>query len=127
MPVITIIKVPTKVSWSGQSPKIKIPSPIAPSIEVYRKGETKLISPVLMAITLSKVAIKTAIAAPSMSNHDTSLTVCHSVPIIIIPANKALPRAVDRATVMVGTSLVSLWVEISLTVMKIIATRAQSE
>jgi len=106
MPVLTIIRVPTKVGWSGQSPNIKIPNPIAPSIEVYRKGETKPMSPIRIAMTLNKVAIKMATAAPRMSNHDTALTVFHSEPIIIIPANKALPTAVDRTTVMVGTSLV---------------------
>ena len=43
---------------------------MAPSIDVYLKGETKPISPVRIAITLSKVAIKTAKAAPVGSNHD---------------------------------------------------------
>ena len=84
-------------------------------------------SPIRIAMTLNKVAIKMATAAPRMSIHDTALTVSHSEPIIIIPANKALPTAVDKTTVMVGTSLVSLRVTISLTVRKIIAIKAESE
>ena len=50
---------------SGHSPKSKIPNPIAPISEVYLKGETKPISPVLIATTLSKVATVTAAAAAS--------------------------------------------------------------
>ena len=61
-----------------------------------------------LAITFGKVTIKTATAAPVMINHDATLTASHSVPITIIAANGALPIAVDIATVMVGTSLVSL-------------------
>ena len=100
---------------------------MAPIIEVYLKGDTKPISPVRIAITLSKVAIKTAKAAPISNNHDDVLTACHSAPTIMIPANTALPIAVDRTTVIVGTSCASLRVAISLTVMKIIAAKADSE
>ena len=119
--------VPIKVGPSGQSPNIKTPNPIAPSIDVYLNGETNPISPVRIAITLNIVAIRTATAAPMRSNHAVSLMALHSTPIIIIPAKIELPTAVERTTVMVGTSLVSFRVTISRTVIKIIAAKATSE
>ena len=115
------------VGWSGHSSNIKMPSNIAASIEVYLKGETKPISPVRIATTLRKVAIKTAKAALIISDHDDASNELHSALVIIIPAKKALPIIVDRATVMVGTSLVILRVEISLIAKKIIPTKAQRE
>ena len=62
-----------------------------------------------------------------MSSHDDALTGCHSVPIIMIPENIPIPITVDSATVIVGTLLVSLRVKISLTVIKKIAAKAESE
>ena len=104
-----------------------MPTPIAPIIEVYRKVETKLISPVCIAITLRKVPLKTATLAPRTSSHEDAITGCHSVPIIIIPENTPIPITVASATVIVGTLLFNLRVKISLTVMKISAATAESE
>ena len=84
-------------------------------------------SPVRIAITLNKVAIRIATAEPKINNHDAALTVCHSTPINIIPANKVLPIAVASTTVTVGTVLVSFRVAISLIVTKTIADKAESE
>ena len=116
-----------KVTPSGHSPNSRIPSPIAPISEVYLKGETKLISPVLMATTLSKVATVTDAAAVIINNHEAISTSAQSRPISIKAAKIVLPRAVEKATVTLGMLLSSLRVDISLTVNKSTAARANSE
>ena len=116
-----------KVTPSGHSPNNRIPSPIAPISEVYLKGETKLISPVLMATTLSNVATVTDTAAVIISNHEAKSTSAQSRPISIKAAKIVLPRAVEKATVTVGMLLSSLRVDISLIVNKSTAARANSE
>ena len=104
-----------------------MPNPIAPISEVYLKGETKPISPVLIATTLSKVATVTAAAANIINDQDAKLISAHSVPVSIKAAKAVMPNVADKATVTVGILLSSCRVDISRTVNNITAARAKSE